>query len=247
MVDEMNYDARILLVDDDEEDYLITRGLLSEVDGHRFQLDWASTYELARSAIGRNEYDVFLVDYRLGEKSGLDLLREAITSGCRAPIILLTGQGDRDVDVEAMRSGAADYLAKGQITPSLLERSIRHALERNEAVEALRRSEERFRLLIENAYDLLTIVEADGTVRYESPSVSRILGYAQEEIIGRNLFDYVHPDDLSRSREAFKEMCATAGFGRPVEFRLRHSDGSWHFLESVGNNLLTDPGVGGVV
>src|ERR1700687_1937281 len=111
---------RILLVDDDNDDYLITSDLLSEVKGTEFEVEWVATYEAALEALGRINHDVCLFDYRLGEKSGLELLKEAIDRGCRTPIILLTGQGDHDIDLEAMRSGAADFLVKGKIDPTLL-------------------------------------------------------------------------------------------------------------------------------
>jgi signal transduction histidine kinase len=90
-------------------------------------------------------YDVCLVDYRLGADSGLSLIEKAVAKGFTGPIILLTGRGDHDVDVKAMRAGAADYLVKDQITPQLLERVIRHSIERKAAEVALRQSEEQLR------------------------------------------------------------------------------------------------------
>ena len=81
-------------------------------------------------AIGHNQHDVYFLDYRLGEYHGLELLKEAMAEGCKAPMILLTGQGDHKVDIEAMRAGAFDYLVKGRLDSNLLERSIRYALDR---------------------------------------------------------------------------------------------------------------------
>ena len=134
---------RALLVDDDEDDYVMTRDLLAELGRGAFQLDWVSSYEEASAAVGRGEHDVYLLDYRLGERSGLDLLREAGEEGRGAPMILLTGQGGDEVDAEAMRAGAADYLIKGSLEAPLLGRSIRYAVERARASRALRESEER--------------------------------------------------------------------------------------------------------
>jgi two-component system CheB/CheR fusion protein len=91
-------------------------------------------------ALGRNGHDVYLLDYRLGQRNGLELLRDAVQRGCQTPIILLTGQGEREVDIEAMKAGAADYLTKGQMDAALLERSIRHALERQRDRDALRQA-----------------------------------------------------------------------------------------------------------
>jgi signal transduction histidine kinase len=123
--------VKVLIVDDDEEDFILARDLLAEARDTRYAVEWASTYEDAMLAIDRRVHDVYLLDYRLGERTGLELLREAIASGCRAPLILLTGQGDRDVDIAAMESGAADYLSKGQVDSQILERSIRYAIERS--------------------------------------------------------------------------------------------------------------------
>ena len=131
---------RVLLVEDDEDDYVLTRGLLSEVEGQRYEVEWVAHYDAALEAIGAARHDVYLLDYYLGNRTGLELLREAIDRGCRGPLILLTGHGARAIDVEAMRAGASDYLAKGQMDAAQLERSIRYAVERKRAEEQLRRA-----------------------------------------------------------------------------------------------------------
>ncbi len=234
---------KVLLVEDDEDDYVIIRDLLSEME--RFELEWVIDYEDALKAIEREEHDVCLLDYRLGERSGLELLREALRRGYKAPIILLTGQGDREVDLEAMQAGAADYLIKGQIDAPLLERSIRYAFTRT--LRILGESEKRFRSLVQNASDITTVLDADGTIRYESPSIERLLGYRPEDLVGQNAFDYVHPDDLERVRSIFGETTKRSGASRPAEVRFRHADGSWRYMEWIGNNLLEDPTVKGIV
>lgn len=121
---------RVLIADDDEDDYLLTRDLLLRIGRPKIQLDWTPTYEGALDAIERNQHDVYLFDYHLGHTDGLQLMREALARGCKAPIILLTGNDNWETDVEAMKAGAADYLVKGHLDARLLERSIRYALER---------------------------------------------------------------------------------------------------------------------
>jgi signal transduction histidine kinase len=133
---------RVLLVDDDEDDYVVTRDLLSGIEREAFELQWVSSYEAALAAISGKQHDLYLLDYRLGERTGLELLREVIKSNCKAPVTLLTGHQDREIDLEAMRAGAADYLVKGQIDASLLERSIRYAIERKRSEEELRAAKE---------------------------------------------------------------------------------------------------------
>ena len=121
----------VLIVDDDEDDFVVAQSLLSQIEGQQFEVEWAASYEDGLEAITRGQHDVYLLDFRLGARDGLQLLREAIANGSKAPMILLTGQDDHAVDLEAMRAGALDYMVKGRIDSALLERSIRYAVERS--------------------------------------------------------------------------------------------------------------------
>ncbi len=129
---------RVMIVDDDEDDYILTEDLLQQIGRDRFAVEWVATGKTALEAMRSNAYDVFLLDYRLGAVTGLDILEQARTFGCTTPIILLTGQGDQEVDNHAVQAGAADYLVKGEINAPLLDRSIRYALERARSLDALR-------------------------------------------------------------------------------------------------------------
>jgi diguanylate cyclase (GGDEF)-like protein len=129
----INKRYNILLVEDDEDDFILTRDLLSEVEGISYNIEWASTYESALDAIKCRCHDVYLFDYRLGERTGLELMRTTLDSGSKVPVILMTGQGDKEIDMEAMSAGASDYLVKGNIDAQLLERTIRYAVERKKA------------------------------------------------------------------------------------------------------------------
>jgi signal transduction histidine kinase len=120
--------VRVLLIDDDEEDFLLTRDLLEELPGDGYHLDWVGDYDAGLAAICEATHDVYLLDYQLGARTGLELLREARAEGCLAPVILLTGQGEYEIDRAAMDAGAADYLEKSRLDPTLLERALRHAL-----------------------------------------------------------------------------------------------------------------------
>jgi diguanylate cyclase (GGDEF)-like protein/PAS domain S-box-containing protein len=113
--------------------------------------------------------------------------------------------------------------------------------------ERTRREEEAFRLLIENGTDIITVLEADGTIRYESPSIQRILGYEQTELVGRHAFDFVHPEDAPRLVGLFTQAVQEPGVAVAVQFRFRHSDGSWRHLEALANNLLHQREIAGVV
>jgi len=119
--------------------------------------------------------------------------------------------------------------------------------ERRRAEEFRRQSEERFRTLIEDGSDLIAILQADGVVVYASPSHERLLGYAPGELIGKNAFSLVHPDDLPLVVETFSAAIQHRGAVDSVELRFRHNDGSWRTLESIGKNLTADPVIHGVI
>jgi diguanylate cyclase (GGDEF)-like protein/PAS domain S-box-containing protein len=150
----------VLLIEDDEDDYILTRGLFSEIEG-RFDLQWVSSYEQGLQEAVRGRHDVLLVDYRLGEHSGVELIREAHARGCKIPMVLLTGQGDRAVDVDAMRAGAADYLVKNVTSPALLERTLRFVIDRKRFEESLLRSEAAYRLLSQQQSSILNALPAN--------------------------------------------------------------------------------------
>lgn len=169
---------RLLLVEDDPDDYLLTSELLAEIPGSKIVLEWVKDFDSGLAAIAQCHHDAVLLDYRIGKGDGILLLREALRRGCKAPVILLTGQGDRGLALQALEAGAADYLVKGEIDAVGLERSIRYALqqkrqageleqkvaERTAELEranaALREKETRIRALFETAETARVSAEA---------------------------------------------------------------------------------------
>ena len=142
-----NNKVRVLLVEDDEDDYILTASLLTEIQPDKFEPVWARSYEEALEKIASEQFDVCLLDYRLGAHNGLELLHEARKLGYNGPLILLTGQSDQELDFEAMRAGAADYLIKDQISAANLERSIRYSIQQKqmeaERIQRIREQEAR--------------------------------------------------------------------------------------------------------
>ena len=134
-----NRAIRVLLVEDDQDDFLLTRELLDEIDGMRYEVQWAMTYDDALTQIAQDHYDIFLFDYRLGARTGLELLQVTIKAGCKTPVILMTGQGDKRIDMETMKAGASDYLVKGKFDSALLERAIRYSIEQKRSEEQIAR------------------------------------------------------------------------------------------------------------
>ena len=153
------------------------------------------------------------------------------------------------------RKDGSRYTEENTITPVRDERGeITHFIAikqditaRQQAAEAVRQREEYFRALTEKAMDITTVLNADATFRYESPSVRQVVGYTPEELVGRIAFDFIHPEDLSRVQQAFSANVGTLGAVARHEFRFRHKDGTWRTLEATARNLLDDPNVAGIV
>jgi DNA-binding response OmpR family regulator len=133
---------KILIVEDDEEDFFLTSHALTKSQNEKITLEWASTYLAAQEALHTKSYDAVLVDYDLGTENGLKLIREAVASHSPIPFILLTGRGSSEIDLEAMQAGASLYLTKDEANPLLLERGIRYAIERKQMEIALHKLNE---------------------------------------------------------------------------------------------------------
>ncbi|BDD04289.1 sensor histidine kinase [Aureibacter tunicatorum] len=128
----VNKTIKILLIDDDEEDFILTKDILDNIPNRRYVLDWIGSYKRGMQAIRYNMHDVYLVDYRLGIHTGIEVIKEAIENGCTKPLILLTGQPDQQIDDQAIMVGAADYLYKGALNEHILDRSLRYSIRHNE-------------------------------------------------------------------------------------------------------------------
>lgn len=192
----------ILVIEDDEDDYFLARRLLSKARGITCSIDWAQTYDEGLERITAREYDVALIDYRLDAQTGIDLLREALQQGCETPMVLLTGQGDLRVDLEAMAAGAADYLVKGQIDAQLLERSIRYARERKRADVRIRDQAQ----LLDKARDAISAFDLEGRVIYWNKSAEETTGYRVEEVEGKRIGDKLYAGRQDTLQEVWEHV-----------------------------------------
>lgn len=260
---------KVLLIEDDEDDYILVKGLLSDALSWGFDLDWVQTYEAGLEDMCHSGHDVYLLDYRLGERNGLELMREAVKKGCEVPVIVLTGQGGYEVDMEAMKAGAADYLVKGQIGADLLARSIRYSIahkrteyelrsyrdhleelaeertaqleaanerlqaeieEKIQVEEALIKSEEKNRMLVDSSLDLIYSISPDGLITSLNPAFEEITGWSSSEWIGKHFEPLISRGDLP----AFSNRLDKLLRGRVVpsgEFHIRSKSGGYRILE----------------
>lgn len=227
---------RVLLIDDDQNYYTLTSRLLAHTH-QDFELDWAATYDNGLEMLLRREHDVYLIDYLLGTHSGLELLQAGLDESISAPMILMTGHGEHNIDLRAIKGGAADYVDKTELKPDYLQRTIRYALERNRFTQALRTSEETYRGLLEDASDGIIIADHEGTMVLVNTRAHELLGHPDHTLVGRNLLDIIHDSDTVGDPLA---GAISSGRTTLVERRLRRADGSPLDVEASARRVGND-------
>jgi diguanylate cyclase (GGDEF)-like protein/PAS domain S-box-containing protein len=230
---------RVLLIDDDEDDYLITREMLTSQQRARFSVEWRPGYDDALSAIAEGRHDVYLIDYRLAGRTGLELVRDGFAGRPHAPVLMLTGQSDYEVDVAAAALGVSDFLVKHELDPATLERAIRYAIRHESTIAELTQSQERYALAVRAANDGIWDWDLTNDEIYFSPRWRTILGRpgsdrsAVENGPGA-WFDLVHPADIQRVRDAITAHLEGRTPHMQSEHRMRHTDGSWRWVMTRG-------------
>lgn len=214
--------VKVLIIDDDEDDFFITSEYLRQIQEYELQLDWCYRFNDAVVHLQKRGYDMYFVDYRLGAKTGLDFLKEAVKIGCEEPIVLLTGKGNKDVDIEAMQMGATDYLIKTELTTDKLERCIRYSLERTAYLKALRANEKKYRSIFELSKDAVFIADKSLTFRDMNHATSVLLGYERDELIQLKVFDLIADDT---DRDLLKKMIYEDGEVNDIELEFLTKSG----------------------
>jgi PAS domain S-box-containing protein len=183
--------TRVAIIDDDEDDYFIIADYISSIEGSNFIIDWCNTYENAIRKIRDKAYDIYLVDYRLGKKTGLELLQEARGAQVDDPIVLLTGKGSKDIDIKAMESGATDYLIKSELNTEKLERCIRYSLERATAIKELKARENKYRNLFEGSKDAVFIAGTDMQLTEVNEVACELFGLSKDKLLNKNFSELI--------------------------------------------------------
>ncbi|HWH72476.1 MAG TPA: ATP-binding protein, partial [Candidatus Sulfotelmatobacter sp.] len=247
----MNRRLRILHLEDDPDFPSLVKSML-EREGMPTELTVVDNRVAYETVLARESFDAILADYLVGDFNGIEALQIAQKQCPDTPFLLVSGTIGEQAAIEGLKAGATDYVLKlylERLVPAL-SRAVREAEERAERrrIEAeLVRREKHFRTLTENALDILTILSREGRYLYNSPSVERVLGYQPGELAGQEAFASIHPEDLLRVKAAFAEAVSEPQHTVRLEFRFRHKDGSWRFLEAIGQSHLAEPEIGGVV
>jgi two-component system, sporulation sensor kinase E len=179
---------RILVVDDDENDFFIISDFIHSIPERKFQVDWSYKYDEALQHMSETRYDLYFVDYFLERRTGLDLIEAAIKNNCNEPVVLLTGINNRQVDINAMEAGAVDYLLKTELNTEKLERCIRYSLERGAYLKALKANERKFHSIFEKSKDAIFLADENLFFKEVNNAASDLFKYTREELLGLNLY-----------------------------------------------------------
>lgn len=238
---------RLLIAEDSPTDAAV---VLEEVRQAGFDPQWRRVDNRADfvQALGE-DYDLVLSDFGMGEFDGLQALDLLRARPLDTPFIVVSGSIGEEMAFALVRKGATDYVSKEHLgglgramTRALREHAVQR--ERRHAERALRASEERFRAVVENIQDIITVVDAQGAITMVTPSVERLLGQLVADLEGQPVSAWMHPDDGETLRGALAAGAEAAGLDRPMEVRLRHREQRWCWFEVVGRNLLGRPAVG---
>ena len=222
-----------MLVEDDEDDYVLFLDMIFQITTSHFHLDRTDTYESALEALSHGRYDICFLDYRLGAYTGLEILPQAATVGFDSPIIFLTGQGDYRVDVQAMEAGAADYLVKGEFNSSVLERVIRYSLARRDFQRALKKAHDELEMRVKERTSQLA--EANQNLQQEIKirhAAEKALQESENRLnaIIRTVPDIIYRVDTSGIITFISNSVAEYGYspgsllGKPIIDMVHHED-----------------------
>jgi PAS domain S-box-containing protein len=227
----------VLLVEDDSFCYILTEKMLSRAST-TFTIQWCDGYDSAFEAISSSRFDICLMDYTLGERSGIELLKQIRAAGNLMPVIMLTGHSDQEIDLEAMNAGADDYLVKGEFDVRLLERSIRYAIERRrgeaeqqKAKTELRESRQLFQTFMDNTPALAFIKDSSRRYHFVNQKAAEIFGTTIEFLLGKTTREHLSEETASLLDAMETEVLAKQESIERVECIIVNNDEHYLLLQ----------------
>lgn len=214
--------VRILIIDDDEDDFILTSGFINSIEDRTFDIQWCYNYNKALEQIASKHFHLYFVDYRLGAKTGIDLLGEAMAMNCEEPIILLTGKGNSAIDKQAMQMGAVDYLIKSELTAEKIERCIRYALERAASTKALRANERKYRNIFEKSKEAVFTTDQSLVFKDVNAAMVNLVGTEKDQMTRYTLYHFIDNDNI---RSAIRAKLQATGQVNDLELEVMSAKG----------------------
>lgn len=214
--------VRILIIDDDEDDFILTSSFIKSIEDRTFDIEWCYNYKSALEHIASKKFHLYFVDYRLGARTGIDLLAEAMKMNCEEPIILLTGKGNSAIDKQAMQMGAVDYLIKSELTAEKLERCIRYALERAASTKALRANERKYRNIFEKSKEAVFTTDLSLVFKDVNAAMVNLVGTEKSQLIRHTLYQFIDHENI---RSTIRTRLENTGEVNDLELEVINAKG----------------------
>ncbi|MFB6300225.1 MAG: response regulator [Halobacteriales archaeon] len=249
MSTDLDFETIRVLHVDDEPDVAETAAAFLEQEHDAIEVKTATNTDDGLEILREHDIDCIVSDYDMPSMDGLEFLRLLRGEQIECPFILYTGKGSEEIASEAVSAGVTDYLQKevGTDQYTVLANRIENAAAQYRAEKHVKRTQDRFRKLIQHSTDVISIVDAEGRFQYITPSARQILGYTPDELRGEIGFDYVHPEDRPEAMTAFSNAIEDPDTVATVEFRFDHPDEGWIWLENRARNMVDDAIIEGFV
>lgn len=239
----MSNQIKILLIEEDPTYDLFIRNILTEeVSLSIFDLRTTRTIEEAKDAISEEKFDVVLLDISSLKDKESNSFSDLYVKAGKTPVIALCELGTKEIAKDLVQKGAKDYFVKRQIDEHTLPLLLIYTVKNKRTEEALQISEKRFKTIIENSSDIITILDVNGIFQYASYSLVRDFNYKQEDLINKNLFDFIHLEDKEKAVQTYSKALEFRDTSHAMQFRFKKSDGTWRNLEAIGRSILDDSG-----
>ncbi|CAG0989483.1 two-component system, OmpR family, sensor histidine kinase VicK [Anaerolineae bacterium] len=235
--------TKILLIEDNPGDVRLLEEMLKEAGDDQFELKHADRLSLGQECLSKGKFDVILLDLGLPESQGLPTLDKILPLASKVPIVVLTGSSaDEMIGITAVKKGAQDYLTKGQLDSNLLVRAIRYAIERKRTEEILRKSEDRFRTLVQTAPTVIICLSSEGRILEFNPEAERVYGCKREEVLGQNYLNVFLPAEIRKSVAKDMKKVLKGEPTRGFENSIKSADGNVRFFLWNVDRLIDENG-----
>ncbi|NYB25828.1 MAG: PAS domain S-box protein [Methanobacteriaceae archaeon] len=215
---------KVLLIEDNLGDAVLIQEMLKDVKTTNFQVKHAQILSEGIEYLQNEDFDIILLDLALPDSQGIDTFNRANEHAAELPIIILTGLSDEEFAIKAVGEGAQDYLVKGEVDSRLLARSMKYAIERNIIEDKLKKSEERYRIMVEKTQSGIFLINPYNKLNYVNQQMADMLGYKVNEMINRSIFDFMDKEGEKALNDHLKKI--DNGIGNIYELKFKNRSGS---------------------